>query len=115
MATMTVGAGTPQCMAPEVADGGGHYTTAVDVWSFGMLLLSFLDAMEYGGVIDRVNRLCDAPKTCQRDLEAVLMGLGIPPDEKGLPFEILWFGNAIRKCLILNATERPSFQNIRRI
>ena len=31
MATMTVGAGTPQCMAPEVADGSGHYTTAADV------------------------------------------------------------------------------------
>ena len=47
---MTTGVGTPYYMAPEMMGGGRHYSTAVDVYSFGIMSAHVMNGkLEYDG------------------------------------------------------------------
>ena len=48
--TMTIGVGTPYYMAPEVMTNSKHYSTSIDVYSFGVMAAHVLnDKLEYAG------------------------------------------------------------------
>ena len=48
--TMTTGVGTPYYMAPEMMTNNRHYSTAVDVYSYGIMAAQVINGkLEYEG------------------------------------------------------------------
>ena len=46
--TMTTGVGTPYYMAPEIISNNRHYSTAVDVYSYGIMAAEIINGkLEY--------------------------------------------------------------------
>ncbi|KAG9402784.1 hypothetical protein AC1031_006333 [Aphanomyces cochlioides] len=100
--TMTVGVGTFRWMAPEVVQDQ-HYTTAVDIYSFGIVLSEFdthqipySDMKKPGGS----ELLSDSAIMVK-----VVTGSIKPTFSNNCP---AWIRDMAYECLALDATERPT-------
>ena len=94
---MTLNLGTISWMAPELFGGDGHYTEAVDVYSFGMLLWEIVAR-------DRPHLSFESWSIP----EQVMGGLR-PPIPSFCPFE---FSDIINQCWSKNPAHRPTFSQL---
>lgn len=96
--SMTICAGTPKWEAPECIETSS-YTTAADVYSFGMVLWEMKTAKEpypeVTGFMELKKLVCDKKKRPD-----------IPPDTPK------WLKDLIKACWTHNPKKRPSFDEI---
>ncbi|KDO26010.1 TKL protein kinase [Saprolegnia parasitica CBS 223.65] len=105
--TLTNGIGTYQWMAPEIFTGH-DYSTAADVYSFGVLLSEYsTHRVPYA---DMINPRTKKPMNQQFIMAQVISGTITPTfDTDNTP---AWVLDLAQQCLAFNAEDRPSMLQI---
>lgn len=102
---MTMNVGTPIFMAPELLDQGESYTSAVDVYAFGVLLYNFFSDISKLILDDNPNKLVAS----QFPLFKSVIGGARPIRKDNIPDE--WW-DLITRCWAHSVLDRPKFSEI---
>ena len=97
--------GTPLYIAPEVVIGDQHYTNKADVFSFGLVVLHAMSALDFGGL-----------KGCWGLVNggiSVRMVMGERPAiPTKLRSELPWLSALVNRCWEMEPDARPTFAEI---
>ncbi|EQC29325.1 TKL protein kinase [Saprolegnia diclina VS20] len=105
--TLTNGIGTYQWMAPEIFTGH-DYSTAADVYSFGVLLSEYsTHRVPYA---DMINPRTNKPMNQQFIMAQVLSGTITPTFETSTT--PMWVLELAKQCLVYDPEDRPSMLQI---